>query len=149
MRRATTLATQSVVVLGLTLIAVVALYPIVFMFLSSFKTSVEYVKDPIGLPAGLTYVDNFRAMFIRFEVARLLLNSALYIALSAVLSLAVAIPASFAFAKLRFPGRAPLRTMMIATLIVPAITFIVPSYIMMANLHLVDSYWSVVLIWSA
>ena len=52
----------------------------------------------------------------------------------------VSIPASFTFAKGRFPAREGLRTAMIATLIMPPVTFLVPSYVMMANLGLIDTY---------
>ena len=39
------------IVLVLSLIAALAIYPIVFMGLSSFRTSLEYLTDPLGLPA--------------------------------------------------------------------------------------------------
>ena len=48
-----------------------------------------------------------------------------------------------------FPFRSVLRFMLIGTLIIPVITYIVPGYVMMADLGLVDSYKSVVLIWAA
>lgn len=142
-------ATQSGIVLVLAAIAVVAIYPVLFMVISSFKTVVDYINDPIGLPATLRYVENYQAMYYRFNIPRLFFNTVSYIALSSLLSLTVSIPASFAFAKLRFPFSRALRTVMIATLIVPAITFIVPTYVMMANLGLVDHFGSVVLIWAA
>ncbi len=53
------------------------------------------------------------------------------------------------FAKRRFPGREGLRTAMIATLIMPPVTFLVPSYVMMANLGLIDTSLPVVLLWAA
>lgn len=137
------------IVLVLSWLALLALYPVVFMGMTSFKTSVEYITDPLGPPAGFGYVDNFLAMWYRFDIRRLFANTALYIGLATLLSLGVSIPASFAFAKLRFPWRDRLRTAMVATLIVPAITFIVPSYIMMADVGLIDTPLPVVLIWAA
>lgn len=149
MNRVLTRVSQSSIVLILALIAAVALYPIIFMFLSSFKTVVDYINDPVGLPPTFTYVENFQAMIIRFDMPRLFFNTVSYIALASLVTLSVAVPASFAFAKIRFPFSSHLRTLMIATLIVPAITYIVPSYVMMSELGLVDSFLSVVLIWAA
>jgi raffinose/stachyose/melibiose transport system permease protein len=117
---------QALVVLVLSWFAVVALYPVAFMALTAFKTSVEYIKNPIGLPPGFGYVENFQAMVLRFDVPRLFANTIWYILLASVISLTVSIPASFAFAKLRFPFSQTLRTAMIATLIVPAIALLVP-----------------------
>ena len=137
------------IVLVLSLIAALAIYPIVFMGLSSFRTSLEYLTDPLGLPSGFSYVDNFLALYYRFNMPRLFLNTVTYIALASAITLGVAVPASFTFAKMRFPGRDGLRTAMIATLIMPPVTFLVPSYVLMANLGLIDTSAPVVLLWSA
>ena len=149
MNRVAALVTRSAIVIVLTLIAVVAVYPIVFMALGSFKTSLEYITSPLGWPASFGYVDNYLAMYYRFDIRRLVGNTVTYIVLAAAISLAVSIPASYAFAKLRFPVRNGLRTAMIATLIMPPITFLVPSYVMMAELRLLDTPLPVVLIWAA
>lgn len=149
MKHTAALVTRAAIVLVLAAIAVVAVYPIVFMALGSFKTSLEYITNPIGWPASFGYLDNYLAMYYRFDIRRLATNTLTYILLAAAISLAVSIPASFAFAKLRFPLRAGLRTAMIATLIMPPITFLVPSYVMMAQLRLLDTPLPVVLIWAA
>jgi ABC-type glycerol-3-phosphate transport system permease component len=143
-----TVARIGIVVL-LAMFAVLALYPILYMASASLKTTSEFIRDPLSLPAGLSYHDNYRALWTRFDIPRLFLNTVIYIALSSLLSLAVSLPASFAIAKLRFPFRSVLRFLLIGTLIVPVITYIVPSYVMMARLGFVDSYKSVVLLWAA
>jgi len=137
------------IVLALSLVAAIAIYPIVFMGLSSFKTSAEYIVSPLAWPSGFSYIDNFIAMYYRFDIVRLFLNTVTYIALASVLTLAVSIPASFTFAKGRFPAREGLRLAMIATLIMPPVTFLVPSYVMMANLGLIDTSLPLVLLWAA
>lgn len=149
MNRITTRAARAGILLVLLLIAAIAVYPIVFMALGSFKTSFEYITNPLGWPASFGYVDNYLAMYYRFDIRRLVANTVSYILLAATISLAVSIPASYAFAKIRFPLRAGLRTAMIATLIMPPITFLVPSYVMMAQLRLLDTSLPVVLIWAA
>ena len=103
------------IVLVLGLVAAIAIYPIVFMGLSSFKTSAQYIMNPLGWPAGFSYIDNFVAMYYRFDIVRLFLNTVTYIALASVITLGVSVPASFTFAKARFPGREGLRLAMIAT----------------------------------
>ena len=138
-QRALSRVTRWGIVLVLSLIAAIAIYPIVFMGLSSFKTSFEYLADPIGWPSGFSYVDNFVAVYYRFDLPRLLFNTVWYILLASALTLAVSVPASFTFAKARFPARDGLRAAMIATLIMPPVTFLVPSYVMMANLGVIDT----------
>lgn len=133
----------------LALFAILALYPIAYMATASFKTTSEFIRNPLSLPSSLAYLDNFRALWIRFDIPQLFLNTVFYIALSSFVSLSVSIPASFAIAKLKFPMRSTLRLMLIGTMIIPVITYVVPSYVMMADLGLVDSYRSVVLLWAA
>src|SRR5215204_1650189 len=122
--------------------AVLAIWPIFYMGSASLKTSSEFIRDPLALPKSLTFFDNYRALWIRFDIPRLFLNTVFYIALSSLITLSVSIPASYAIAKLRFPLRSVLRLMLVGTLIIPVITYVVPSYVMMADLGLVDSYKS-------
>lgn len=133
----------------LALIAAIAIYPIAFMGLSSFKTSLEYLADPVGFPSGFSYVDNFIAVYYRLDLPRLFVNTVWYILLASLITLGVALPASYTFAKLRFPGRERLRGAMIATLIMPPVTFLVPSYVMMARIGLIDTSIPLVLLWAA
>jgi raffinose/stachyose/melibiose transport system permease protein len=133
----------------LALFAAMAVWPIFYMASASLKTSSEFIRDPLALPQTLSYFDNYRALWIRFDIPQLFLNTVFYIALSSLLSLSVSVPASFAIAKLRFPFRSVLRFMLIGTLIIPVITYVVPSYVMMADLGFVDTYKSVVLLWAA
>jgi ABC-type glycerol-3-phosphate transport system permease component len=133
----------------LALFAAAALYPILFMFLTSFRTSIEYTNNPLAWPQSFTYVENFVSMFRNFDVIHLFLNTILYIALAAVISLVVSVPAAFAIAKLRFPFRRLLFMTIIASMVIPAITFIIPDYILLSDFNLVDNLWSVVLLWAA
>ncbi|WP_165423016.1 carbohydrate ABC transporter permease [Ktedonosporobacter rubrisoli] len=133
----------------LALFAAAALYPMLFMILTSFRTSVEYLRNPLGWPQTFTYFDNIVAMFNNFDVVHLLLNTIGYIALAATISLSVSIPAAFALAKLRFPLRFFFLMLMVASMVIPGITFILPDYLLMTNLGLVDNFWSVVLLWAA
>jgi raffinose/stachyose/melibiose transport system permease protein len=135
--------------LALALFALLAVWPIFYMASASLKTSGEFIRDPLSLPASLIFFDNVRAVWIRFDIPRLFLDTIVYIALLSLISLSVSIPASFAIAKLRFPFRSLLRFMLVGTLIILVITYVVPSYVMMADLGLVDSYRSGVLLWAA
>jgi raffinose/stachyose/melibiose transport system permease protein len=134
---------------ALALFALLAVWPIFYMASASLKTSSEFIRDPLAMPESLTFFDNYRALWIRFDIPRLFLNTVFYISLSSLITLSVSIPASFAIAKFRFPFRSLLRFMLVGTLIIPVITYIVPSYVMMADLGFVDSYKSVVLLWAA
>ncbi|GCE29674.1 sugar ABC transporter permease [Dictyobacter alpinus] len=141
--------TRTGILLILALLAVAAIYPLLFMLFTSFKTTVEYTTSPMALPQHITYLDNFIAMFSSLDMLQLLLNTIGYILLALLLSLIVSIPASFTLAKLRFPYRRLFFLLIIASLIIPGMTFIIPNYLSMAHLGLVDNFLSVVLLWAA
>jgi ABC-type glycerol-3-phosphate transport system permease component len=148
-RRAREGVTRLGILLALALIAAIAIYPIAFMGLSSFRTSFEYLADPVGWPGAFSYLDNFIAVYYRFDLPRLFANTVTYILLASAITLVVSVPASFTFAKARFPAREGLRGAMIATLIMPPVTFLVPSYVMFADLGIIDTALPVVLLWAA
>lgn len=141
--------TRGSVLAVLILFAVAAVYPLVFMVLSTFRTEGDYLSNPLSFPTTLTYLDNYVAMFNRFNVAGLFLNTLLYITLAALISLCASLPAAFALAKLRFSLSRLFLYLVIASMTVPAIIFIIPNYIFMSDVGLVDSFWSVVLLWAA
>lgn len=148
-KRTIPILTRGSVLAVLILFAVAAVYPLVFMVLSTFRTEGDYLSNPLSFPTTLTYLDNYVAMFNRFNVAGLFLNTLLYITLAALISLCASLPAAFALAKLRFSLSRLFLYLVIASMTVPAIIFIIPNYIFMSDVGLVDSFWSVVLLWAA
>ncbi len=141
------LPVRLVVYLVLVAIAVVDFYPVVYMAVNSSRTAVDFFRDPGGLPAPW-YFDNFKALYYRFDVLRLFGNTLGDTAAAFALAMALSIPASFAFAKIRFPYRSGLYMTVIATMTIPGITFVVPNFLLMSRLGLVDHPASVVVMWA-
>ncbi|MEQ4203798.1 carbohydrate ABC transporter permease [Actinopolymorpha sp. B17G11] len=146
--RTTRLVGRSTITGLLTIVAVFAIYPLFFMLATSLKSQADYIRDPLSLPATVTYVENFAAMFARFDIVRLYANSVSYIALAWVICVVAAVPAAFAFAKLEFPGRRLLFMAFISSLAIPGVTFIIPDYVLFARLGLIDHPASVILLWA-
>lgn len=141
------LPVRLVVYLVLVAIAVVDFYPVVYMAVNSSRTAVDFFRDPGGLPAPW-YFDNFKALYYRFDVLRLFGNTLGDTAAAFALAMALSIPASFAFAKIRFRYRSGLYMTVIATMTIPGITFVVPNFLLMSRLGLVDHPASVVIMWA-
>ncbi|MBL8591580.1 MAG: hypothetical protein JNK01_02760, partial [Devosia sp.] len=58
----------------LVVVAVMALYPLVFTVLNSLKTRTGYAQNPLGLPLDISF-ENYVETFVRMDVPRLLINS--------------------------------------------------------------------------
>jgi multiple sugar transport system permease protein len=112
------------------LLALFFLFPLVFMFVSSFKPDAQILSDvdspraflPVGEISGQNYAD----VFDRVPVGRFLLNSVVMTVLVVGLGLIVNSMAGFALSRLEWRGRKLLLTVIIATLIVPFETIAIP-----------------------
>lgn len=136
-----------IIFIVLAIIAFMAMYPLFYMAISSMKPTIEYIKHPMALPSTW-YFDNFIALIYRFSLVRLFGNTLVYVGLSLLASLALSIPAAYAFAKLKFKYRNGFYIVMIATMTIPGITFIIPNYLLMSKIGWTDHIISVVTIWS-
>jgi multiple sugar transport system permease protein len=98
---------------------------------------------PRVVPRALT-LEHYRALFTRLDLARHLATSAFLAATTTVLALAVNSMAGYAFAKLRFAGRDGLFRALLAGLLVPAQVAMLPLFLLLKQLGLVNTWAGVV-----
>jgi multiple sugar transport system permease protein len=124
--------------LVLILIAVIFVFPLVFMVMSSLKPDQQLLTDTSSLaaflPVGDISLDNYFAAFRRAPVGLFVFNSVLVTGLTVVLSLLVCSLSAFAFVFIDWRGRELLLTLILATLIVPFETIAIPLLLISANL---------------
>jgi sn-glycerol 3-phosphate transport system permease protein len=127
---------------ALALAAVVAgslwLGPCLWMLVTSLKPLAEIVEHPTGLPSRLT-LDAYREVFSMVPVVRQTLVTIFVAATIAVVQVALALPAAYAFAKLRFRGRGAAWALVLACLLVPEQVTFVPVFLMLAEVGLVNT----------
>jgi multiple sugar transport system permease protein len=120
---------------------VVVFFPFFWMAVTSLKTVPEIQRVPLQVaPDRWSNFDNYREVFRRQPFGRFLLNSALVASVSAVSSLLVSSLAGYGFAKFRFPGRDLLFFGIIGILMVPFQSVVVPLYLWVNRLGLLDTY---------
>jgi multiple sugar transport system permease protein len=116
--------------LAMAVLAVIFLFPLVFMFVSSLKPDAQILQDidsPMAfLPVGDISLDNYFGVFDRVPVAQFMFNSVLVTVLTVGLGLLVNSMAGCALARLAWKGRLVVLAVIIATLIVPFETIAVP-----------------------
>jgi multiple sugar transport system permease protein len=140
--RATRRTRSLVFHLGTIALAVVVLYPAVWMAMSSLKPSADIVGN-VGLLPAAASLDNFAKALdgiggVSFWT---FFRNSLILAVGAVVGvLASASVSAYAFARIRFPGRNAFFVMMIGTLLLPFHVVIIPQYIVFNQLGLVNTY---------
>ncbi len=135
----------------LLIIAVIVLYPVVWMVYSSFKPSADIFASIFGLPKTL-YLGNFQIVFLKAGMGRYFLNSILVTAVSVAGLLGLCALEAYAFATLRFRGKTALYIFVLLGFMVPPQALIISGYQLISTLHLLSSYPALILTylsWSA
>lgn len=130
--------------LFLALIAAFVAVPLLATVLGGFKTLGELRTNPFGLPESWEW-ENYTGILLSQRYWQMLWNSLVISCLTVVLTLIVASMAAFAFAHIHFFGSAMLLSYLTMGLLFPAATAILPLFIKVRDLGLLDSYLGVVL----
>ncbi|TCR64614.1 carbohydrate ABC transporter permease [Bosea sp. BK604] len=130
--------------LFLLLVAAFVAVPLLATVLGGFKTLGELRTNPFGLPETWEW-ENYAGILFSGRYWQLLWNSLVIASLTVVLTLIVASMAAFAFAHIHFFGSSMLLSYLTMGLLFPAATAILPLFIKVRDLGLLDSYFGVVL----
>jgi ABC-type spermidine/putrescine transport system permease subunit II len=122
----------------LILVALVFVFPIVFMVVSSLKPDAQLLRDTSSfnafLPVGDVSLDNYFGAFQRAPVGLFVFNSIFVTVITVIGSLFLCSMAAFSFAFLQFRGKSIVLSIIIATLIVPFETIAVPMLMVVNSL---------------
>jgi len=134
----------------LVLLIIFSLVPMVWMFLTSLKTQFAAVQyPPQWLPENPT-LESYRLLLSPNEefgrdFLRWLGNSVWVSTATTILGVLIAVPAAYAFSRFRFPGRNGLFYSVLVRNMFPAVVFLMPLFIVMRTLDLVNTHWSLIL----
>lgn len=125
--------------------AIMIFFPFFWMAITSLKTAPEIQRVPLQIaPDDWLNLTNYFEVFKREPFMRYLLNSAIVASIAAVSSLVVSSLAGFGFAKYHFPGRDVFFLAIIGILMVPFQSVVVPLYVWINRLGLLDTYMGIV-----
>ncbi|MDX5562690.1 carbohydrate ABC transporter permease [Streptomyces sp. ID05-04B] len=131
----------------LTVVALISIFPLFYTLLLASSTSAEVAQNPIPSPIpGGHLGDNLVRVFESdIDLPRAVWNSVFVSVTTALAVVFLSTLAGFAFAKLRFKGRAGLLAFVVATMAVPTQLGVVPLFIVMRELGLTGSLWAVII----
>jgi len=134
------------VMLHATLVAIAAatLAPLLWMVSASFMSPGESNTFPPRLLPQQPTLQNYVDLFTRLDLARSFVNSAMVAVAATLISLLVNSMAGYAFAKLRFLGRERLFRTLLAALVIPGQVGMLPLFLMLKSLGLVNTMAGVV-----
>jgi multiple sugar transport system permease protein len=122
------------------LVVVYSLSPYLWTLFTSFKTERELYQFPVTYIPQRPTVINYIQVFTQNPFGRYLLNSTVVCVTSTLLCLFLAALAAYAFARLKFPRSNVLLVAILIVAMIPLITVIVPLYLLVRALRLLNSY---------
>jgi ABC-type glycerol-3-phosphate transport system permease component len=133
----------ALVALGLT-----AVFPVYFMVQAAFRTKLDWAESKLGLPTTLS-LDAFERAWVQANIGGYFINSVIVTVGAVLLSVAIAATAGYAFSKIHWRGSQFTFFFVLAWMAIPPLLLMVPIYVQMVDLRLVDTYWSVILLYTA
>lgn len=125
-------------------LSLVMVTPLLWMLLTSIQTPSEARQFPPVLPSGVHW-QNYTAALNAAPFGRFFLNTALVTGASVLGNLLLCSVAGYAFARFRFFGRDLVFVVILATLMVPFQVVMIPTFIIMKDLGLIDSLGALIL----
>ncbi len=129
----------------LVLAAIIALFPLLWMVSVSFMHSGEADTFPPPLLPQAPSIAAYQDLFAHHAMGRNLVNSLILASSATVLSLTFNVSAGYAFAKLRFGGRERMFQLLTGTLVIPGQVAMIPLFLMLKPLGLVNNFGGVLL----
>lgn len=137
---------QQVVLYALLILGtVLTLVPLLWMVSASFMPPGEANSFPPRFLPSQPTLEHYRALFTRLNLARYLFNSTLIALSVTALSLFINSMAGYAFAKFRFRGRDRIFRLLLAALVVPAQVAMLPLFLLLREMGLINTYWGVII----
>ena len=119
--------------------------PFVWMVLGAFKTNAEIMSRPVTWWPQHPTLDNFRAWLFEFDIVRPVLTSVILAGATVATTLLFSSMVGWALAKMTFPGKNAIIVVVLSTMFVPGIVTLIPQFVLIANLGMVNTYWGLIL----
>ena len=153
MSRGASLFNRFLVHVGLVVAALFALYPVLWVCATALSPSAQPTGSALPVPASLS-LEHFVTVVStttgdgRWLFGRQLLSSMLIALATAVVAVAIATPAAYAFARYRFVGKDASGRLLLATQMVPGIVAAVPLFLLLDAVGLLDSGSGLVVVYA-
>lgn len=129
----------------LTLVALIFLFPFFWMVSNAVRSNAEVLAIPVRILPHVFEWDNFAKAWTQLPFGRFFLNSTLVAVSVTLITAIVSCLSGYAFARLKFPGREALLMAYLGTLMVPGIMLIIPLFLIVNSLGMVNTFQGVIL----
>lgn len=121
--------------------------PLIWAFVVSLKSEREVLAYPPSVVFEPTFTNYVDAVFGDFSIVDSLLTSAIVATSTTVLTIVLAVPAAYAFARLRLPAKRSLGFYTLATQMVPPVGLVIPYFLILNRFGWLDTYHGMIIVY--
>lgn len=130
----------------LILVSLTMVLPFLWMISASLKSEGEIFGFPIKWIPSTIYWSNYEKVWTELPFATYYLNTIKIAVITTLLQIITCSMAAYAFARVKFPERDKLFFVYLATMMIPFQVMMIPQFILMKNLGVIDSHWALILL---
>ena len=125
--------------------SIIAMFPMLWMFLSAFKPPQEIIQIPPNLFPNEPTLDNFKEVFSKLPFMRFVFNSLLVTIVSTLILVFITSLIGFVFAKFEFLGKKIIFPIILITMMIADEVLVLPLYLMITRVRLNNNYLALIL----
>lgn len=147
MSKSVSAAKKAVLYAVLIFVSIIMLYPMIWLFGASFKSNADIHTSIWFMPKAFNwtpYINGWKTGS-EYTMGHYFINTFLMVIPSVAFTVISSVLTAYGFARFNFPGKKTLMSLLIATMLLPAIILRIPQYVMWGQFHALDSYIPLVL----
>lgn len=121
-------------------VSILVIFPFIFSFTAGLHNSIDVVKPGIHLWPKTPLWNNYLDAWQRFKISRLFINTAIAAGGGVIAQLVVSSLAAYSLSRLNPIGKNVIRAIILITMAVPGIVYLVPRYVVIAKMGLIDNF---------
>jgi multiple sugar transport system permease protein len=133
---------------GFILITIITLLPFAWMLSASLKSDIDVFSVPIKWIPETFHFENYAKIWTKIPLGLFTFNSLKLTVIITLIQLVTSSFAAYGFSKCKFKGRDALFVCYIVTIAIPWQVYMLPQYIMMQKMHLIDTHLAIILLQS-
>lgn len=138
---------RAVQIIGLVLLFFIILFPFYWIAVSSFKPTAELLSGDASLIPKTFTLDHYKYVLFETNYAKTMLNSLIVAGVSTLIGVVLALITAFSFSDFVYRGRAVAEWALWLASMFPGVLLMIPTYILMAKYKLINSLWSLIIIY--
>lgn len=131
----------------LSVLSISTIFPLYFLISTSFKTREDFFYNKFGIPNVFDYANYVEAFRGGDNFLRWFLNSTIVTLSSVMVSLICTVLAAYAFVYFKFKGKNLLFNLTVSLMVFPPVVVIIPLFVFMQKINLINNYLSVIIIY--